>query len=329
VLSAGALNGGMLTGYLATPGTIGAGVPMLVEGQAPKRTNMPGGRSFITPRFFETMGIPLVAGREFTERDTDTAPPVVIINETTARFFFDNQNPVGRFVRFSANDIEPTEIVGVVKDFVRGTPRGVSQPELLTFFSYRHREALNRGAQSRLRIMMVAVRTSGDPLGMAARVRQELREIDPNLPVMRINTIEEQLSDVLAQDRLTAALSGVFGALAALLASIGLYGVLSYAVARRTNEIGIRLALGAQPGDALRLVIMDGMKLALVGILLGLFAALALTRLIKGLLYGVNPTDPLTYFVGTALLALVALLACWIPARRAAKVDPMIALRCE
>src|SRR5262249_4407430 len=158
----------------------------------------------------------------------------------------------------------------------------VSQPELLTFFSYRHREALNRGAQSRLRVMMVAVRTSGDSLGMAARIRQELREIDPDLPVLRINTIEEQLSDVLARDRLTAALSGFFGALAALLASIGLYGVIFYSVARRTNEIGIRMALGAQAGDALRLVIMEGMKLTLVGILLGLFAALALTRLIKG-----------------------------------------------
>jgi len=329
VLSAGAMNGGMLTGYLATPGNIGTGTPMLVEGQPIKRTNMPGGRSFITPRFFETMGIPLVAGREFTERDTDTAPPAVIINETMARFFFDNQNPVGRFVRWSANDTEPTEIVGVVKDFVRGTPRGVSQPELLTFFSYRHREALNRGAQSRLRAMMVAVRTVDDPLKMATRIRQELREIDPNLPVLRINTIEEQLSDVLAQDRLTATLSGVFGALAVLLAGIGLYGVISFTVARRTNEIGIRMALGAQAGDALRLVIVEGMKLALMGVLLGLLTALALTRLIKGLLYGVNPIDPLTFFVVTALLVLVALLACWIPARRATKVDPMVALRCE
>ncbi len=329
VLSAGALNGGMLSGYLATPGNIGTGVPMLVEGQPPKRTNMPGGRSFITPRFFETMGIPLVAGREFTERDTDTAPPVVIINETMARFFFDNQNPVGRFVRWSVNDTEPTEIVGVVKDFVRGTPRGVSQPELFTFFSYRHREALNRGAQSRLRAMMVAVRTAGDPLRMAARIRQELREIDPNLPVLRINTIEEQLSDVLAQDRLTAVLSGFFGVLAVLLASIGLYGVISYTVARRTNEIGIRMALGAQAGDVLRLVIGEGMKLVLMGGVLGLLAALALTRLIKGLLYGVSPTDPLTFAAVALLLLGVALVACYLPARRAAKIDPMVALRAE
>src|SRR5262249_6797935 len=158
------------------------------------------------------MGIPLVAGREFTERGTHTTPPPGIINEKKGRFFFDKEKPVCRFVRWSADYAEPTEICGVVKGFVRGTPRGVAQPELLTVFSYRHREALNRGAQSRLRAMMVAVRTVDDPLKLAARIRQELREIDPNLPVLRINTIEEQLSDVLAQDRLTATLSGVFGA---------------------------------------------------------------------------------------------------------------------
>ncbi len=327
VVSASALNGGVLTGYLPTLGR--ASVGMRVEGQPPKPSNLLGGRSFVTPRFFETMGIPLVAGRDFTELDNETAPRVVIINETMARFYFGDENPVGRLVRWSADDPAPTEIVGVVKDFIRGTPRGFALPEFSTYFPYRDREALNRGAQSRLRGMMAAVRTSGDPLKLAARIRQELREIDPNLPVIRINTIAEQLDDVLAQERLIATLSVFFGALAVVLACIGLYGVISYSVARRTNEIGIRLALGATPAGVLRMVLKESLWLALAGIALGALAALAAARLISTLLFGVSAADPLTMAGAIALMLAVTALAAFLPARRAAKVDPMIALQCE
>ncbi len=205
VVSASAINGGMLTGFMATPGRSYQG--MQIEGQPPKQTNIPSTRSFVTPRFFETIGIPLLAGRDFAERDNESAPRVVIINEAMARFYFGHQNPVGQRVRFSQQDKTTTEIIGVVKEFVKGTPRGAAYPGFTMYIPYRDPEALNRGAQSRLRVMMAAVRTTGDPLTMSARVRQELREIDPNLPVLRINTINDQLDDVLAQERLTAMLS--------------------------------------------------------------------------------------------------------------------------
>jgi predicted permease len=327
VVSASAVNGGVLTGYLPAPGRTSVG--MMVEGQPPKPTNIFGGRSFVAPRFFETMGIPFVAGRDFTERDNETSPSVVIINETMARFYFDDQNPVGRFVRWSANDAAPTEIVGVVKDFVRGTPRGASLPEFSTYFPYRDREGINRGAQSRLRGMMIAARTTGDPLAMAAAVRRELREVDPRLPIIRINTIAEQLDDILMQDRLVAALSGFFGALSGLLACAGLYGVISYSVARRTREIGVRLALGATPAAVLRMTLKESLWLTLAGVAIGIAVAMAATRLVSARLFGVGAADPLTIVVAALLMMAVAALSAFLPARRAAKVDPLIALRCD
>jgi putative ABC transport system permease protein len=327
VVSASAINGGVLTGGMATPGPTYQG--MQVEGQPPKQTNVPGGRLFVAPRFFETMGIPVLAGREFTERDNESAPRVMIINEAMARFYFGDQNPVGQRVRLSQQDKATTEIVGVVKEFIKGTPRGAAYPGFTMYIPYRDPEALNRGAQSRLRVMMSVVRTAGDPLTMAARVRQELREIDPNLPVLRINTINEQLDDVLAQECLTATLSGFFGLLALLLVCLGLYGVISYTVARRTNEIGIRLALGATPADVLRMVLKESLWLVLAGIAIGAPATLATTRLISSRLFGVSAADPHTMAVAAVLMIAVSVVAAFLPARRAARIEPMVALRDE
>jgi ABC-type antimicrobial peptide transport system permease subunit len=177
--------------------------------------------------------------------------------------------------------------------------------------------------------MMIAARTTGDPLAMAAAVRRELREVDPRLPIIRINTIAEQLDDILMQDRLVAALSGFFGALSGLLACAGLYGVISYSVARRTREIGVRLALGATPAAVLRMTLKESLWLTLAGVAIGIAVAMAATRLVSARLFGVGAADPLTIVVAALLMMAVAALSAFLPARRAAKVDPLIALRCD
>ncbi|MGH9837162.1 MAG: ADOP family duplicated permease [Blastocatellia bacterium] len=317
VLSASASNSGVLNGAESMGGTV---PPLRVEGQALKPAGLPGWRTFVAPKYFETMGIPLLAGRDFTEQDNQTAPRVVIINQSMARYYFGAQNPIGRHVGFGGDVGTPTEIVGVVQDFKHGTPR---EKDLgLTYFPYRQ---LNGPIQ----IMCLAVRTAGNPTGMIASLRQELRDIDPNLPVLRIDTVEEQLNDVLVQDRLIAGLASFFGLVGALLACLGLYGVISWTVARRTNEIGIRLALGATPAVVLRMVLKESMWLVCVGIAIGLPMTLAVTRLVATRLFGVSAADPLTIAVATLLMLAVAALAAFLPARRASRVDPMVALRCE
>ena len=288
-----------------------------IKGQTPKPGLLLRGIP-VAPRFFETSGIPLLQGRDFTEQDTETSPRVAIINETMARFFFGDQNPIGR--RFGGLPGPETEIVGVAPDTKTGTPR---DDRGVFYNPYRQDQRVLRLTWS------VAVRAAGDPTALATSVRQELRNIDPNLPVLRINTIEQQLDDVLFQERLIAALSALFGLLAVLLASLGLYGVISYTVARRTNEIGIRLALGATPADALRMVLKESLLLVFAGILIGAPASLAAMRLISSRLFGVGAADPFTIAVATLLLLVVATVASILPARRAARVDPMTALRSE
>ena len=220
------------------------------------------------------------------------------------------------------------QIVGVIQDYVRTTPRNPSS-YFSTYFPYRHQEAINRGQQSRLRVMLVAIRTIGDPLALAEAVRGEIRAIDPLLPILRINTTEQQLEDVLAQDRLVASLSTALGAIAMFLASLGLFGVLSYRVARRTNEIGVRLAFGATRARVLRMILVESGRLVAAGLVVGVIAALLLARLVAARLYGVSPTDPSTIAGAVVLLSIVAGVAALIPARRAAIVDPAIALRCD
>ncbi len=276
-------------------------------------------RVAIAPHFFESAGMPLLAGRDFTESDAEPSPKVMVINETMARFFFGGENPVGKRVGMSSDTGYPYEIVGVVGDGKFGTPR---DRRGIWYVPYRQMIGL-------MRTMCVEVRVAGSPAMMAAGIRKELRALDPNLPILRIDTIEEQLDDVLVQERLIAALAAGFAAIATLLACLGLYGVMSYMVANRTNEIGIRMALGAGRGDVLGMVLKESLALVLAGIVLGIPISLAAARLIASLLFGVSPGDP-AVIGGVALLMIaVGTLAGFLPARRAACVDPLAALRHE
>jgi putative ABC transport system permease protein len=273
----------------------------------------------IDPGYFQTMGIPLLKGRNFTEREATEPSRVVIINESLARRYFSDEDPIGKKIAIEMSDnVVPSEIIGIVGDAkymaLDTDPRPMSywpHPELLYSF------------------MTLVIRTESNPLSLAGAVKQEVRAIDPEQPIADINTMEQLLSDSVARARFSTVLLGIFAGMALLLAAIGIYGVMSYTVTQRTHEIGIRMALGAQSRDVLKMVIKQGMLLALIGVGIGLGAAFALTRLMSSLLYGVSATDPITFFFISLLLCSVTLFATYIPARRATKVDPMVALRYE
>src|SRR5262245_8605082 len=322
VISTSASNQGVLNGS-DFGGMTGSGPGLRIEGE-PRQPGSLGVRSFVAPAFFKTMGIPLIAGREFTESDTASAPRGVILSQTMARYYFGDRNPIGRRVAFPEDTSATTEIIGVARDFTGFTPRDVLRRPSQTYFSYRDKEAARR-----LRSMTIAVRTAGDPRAMMATLRRELRDVDPNLPILKIDTVDEQLNDVLVQERLVAALSAFFGALALLLACVGLYGVISFTVARRTSEIGIRLALGATRRQVLWSVLKESLTLVAAGIVIGLPATLALARLMASRLFGVGPTDATTIAGGILLMVTLAAIAGLLPAQRAARVDPMLALRAE
>ncbi|NOT59602.1 MAG: ABC transporter permease [Acidobacteria bacterium] len=315
VQSVSVSTGGLLDGNVRG----GQSETLQMQGQTPK----PGlaiSSLGVSPGFFATVGTPLLAGRDFTAQDGETAPQVAILSETMARFFFGNENPIGKRFNAMGGTGFPLEIVGVAKDAKLGTPR---DSRGAWYFPYRQNARF-------LRLnWCIALRTSGEPTTLTASVNQALRELDPSLPVLRFTTLEEQLNRVLAQERLLAALAGFFGVLAALLACLGLYGVIAYTVARRTHEIGLRLALGATPMNVLWRVLRESLWLALGGIALGIPAALAATRLISARLYGVSPNDPLTLVAAMLLMLGVAVASALVPARRAANVDPMVALRHE
>ena len=270
------------------------------------------------------MGISLVAGREFTENDTAAAPRGVILSQTMARYYFGDRNPIGRRIAFPEDGASTTEIIGVARDFTGGTPREVLQRPSQTYFSYRDKEAARR-----LRSMTIAVRTAGDPRAMIATLRRELRNVDPNLPVLKVDTVDEQLNDVLAQERLVASLSAFFGGLALLLVCVGLYGVISFTVARRTSEIGIRLALGATRQQVLWSVLNESLRLVAAGIAIGVPVTIAMSRLVASRLFGVGPTDAMTIASAILVMATLGAIAGLLPAQRAARVDPMLALRAE
>ncbi|MGH9936122.1 MAG: FtsX-like permease family protein, partial [Blastocatellia bacterium] len=273
--------------------------------------------SSVSPDYFRTIGMRLVAGREFDERDNENSPKVVIISEATARRYFPNENPIGKRIGNGRPD-GWREIVGVTADVKHF---GLNQDARASMF-FPHRQQPSRQ-------MFIVARTAADPLSLTSSLRGAVAAMDKNLAVSNISAMEEITSQSIGQERFTLLLLGIFSALALLLAVAGIYGVMSYAVAQRTHEIGIRVALGAQTRDVLKLVVTQGMALVLAGVGIGLASALALTRFIRGLLFGVSATDPVTFAGVAALLALVALVACYVPARRASKVDPMVALRCE
>jgi putative ABC transport system permease protein len=291
------------------------GYPVLPVGQAPSINHC-----VVTPGYFRAMGITLLAGRDISDADTRDSAKVVIVDERLAREYWPNESALGKRIRFGPpEDNEPWHtIVGVVGE-VKHESLNLTQ----------RKSVYLPHAQVTIGGMALAVRTRGNPESLAAAVRAQVRELDPNQPVTAVRTMSEILSRSVWQPRLYAILFGIFAAVALLLASVGIYGVMSYTVTQRTHEIGIRMALGAQRGDVLRLVIRQGMWLALVGVVIGVLASLALTGLMQSLLFGIGTTDPVTFASVAALLSAAALVACYIPARRATKVDPMIALRYE
>ncbi len=272
----------------------------------------------VGPGYHEMLGIPLVQGRGFTERDNANAPGVIIINETLARTYYPNQNPLGK--RLSLGLGKPwLEIIGVTRDYRLHSLTEAPIPHFdLPALQHPY------GASARL-----VVRAKLDPMAVLPAVRKEALALNAQVAIGTPTTVYEELKNTIAAARMASTLTSLFGLTALLLAAIGLYGVMSYAVSRRTREIGIRMALGAERGDVLRLMLKQGLLLTGLGLALGLLAAALLTRLIQTLLYGVGTTDPLTFGMVALLLAGVAWLACWIPARRATKVDPMEALRYE
>jgi putative ABC transport system permease protein len=277
----------------------------------------------VTPDYFRVMGIPLKAGRTFTARDGPDAPPVVMVNENMARRFWPGEDPIGKRFKYGAPDTPDSvspwlTIVGVVGDMRR---TGYDAPvRYETFLPL---------AQQPVPWMTLVVRTAREPLALAPAVRAQVRAIDPELPVYEIKSMDQLLSAMVAQRRFSMALLGTFAGLALVLGLVGVYGVTSYLVVQRTREVGLRLALGAQPQELVRMVVRQGMGVAAAGIGIGLVGALAVTRLMAGLLYGVSPTDAATLAAVTALLALATLLANYVPARRAARVDPIVALRSD
>jgi predicted permease len=268
--------------------------------------------------YFRTLGTPLVRGRAFTPQDTANAPAVAIINETLARRFYPNVDPLGQRVRIGnpASNPPPREIIGIVKDTAI---RSIGEePALVTYRPL---------AQQPSSFQTLVVHAAGNPKALLPALRREVQMLDENLPVQEIKTVEEIVAFSFWPMRMGAGLVGAFGLLGLLLASVGLYGVMSYAVAARTREIGVRMALGADAKDVLALIVKHGLTLSLLGVSLGVLLALAATRLLQRLLFGIVASDPVTFISVALLLTIIALVACWIPARRATKVDPMIALR--
>jgi predicted permease len=274
-------------------------------------------RHLVSPRYFETLGIPIRAGRDFDERDSARVPHVVIVNETFARRHFDGEDPIGRTLVTGMGQL-PSQIIGVAAD-VRST--SLNNPPEPDYFL----PALQRPET----FTNVLVRSNAGPIAMAALVREALRSVDPDLPLLQPQTLSARIAQTVADRRLALMLLGAFAALALLLASLGVYSVMAHLVAFRTSEIGIRMALGASPGAVMRMVLGHSRRLTLVGIGLGVAGGFAVSRLMEQVLFEVDPADPVIYIAVSAMLLLVAEFASWFPARRATRIDPVVALRME
>jgi putative ABC transport system permease protein len=271
--------------------------------------------------YLHTLRVPLVRGRWLTDQDRQGSPLVAVVNETAARKYWPGRDPVGQPIDLSpalGPDFPTVEVVGVIGDVKYDTMAA----EMGANVYLSHRQSGYPG-------YYVTLRTAGDPLAVTEAVRATVAALSSEVPVYDLMTMEQRIANSTSRTEFNTLLLLALALLAAVLAAVGLYGVVAYSVTQRTREIGIRIALGARTTDVLRLIVMQGMRLVLVGGLIGLAGALALTRVLRSLLFGVSPTDPLTFAVIPVLLTGVALLACWLPARRAARVDPMVALRCE
>lgn len=290
-----------------------------IQGRAyPERQGNAVSEAVVSPSFFDTMEIPLIAGRGFTEHDAKDAPKVAVINEAAARMHFLNESPLGRRFGPTLKESGQTEIVGILQDAKYNNIREGVPPTLYTPYQ-----------QSYSGTVTFEVRTVADPLAAIPAVREAVRAADPNLPIINVTTQLEEVENRFRQEKLFAQACALFGALALLVASIGLFGLMSYSVARRTNEIGIRMALGAERRDVLQLVMRESMMLVVSGVLLGLCGAVAARGLIANLLFGLTPVDPMTMTSAVVVMVLLSAFAAYLPARRASHVDPMVALRYE
>src|SRR5688572_9838489 len=297
-----------------------------IEGRPVPAENRPSANFIpVGPDYFETVGVRLAAGRKFTAQDDQEHPGVAIVNESFAKHYFPNENAIGQRIKPSPpgriwrnQKFTSFEIIGIAHDVKLAGLEAPSEPAYYL-----------PASQAPLDDMTILVRTTTDPLSLVGAVRQAVWSIDPDQPLSNVNTLEKVVDESIAQRRLNMMLMGLFGGLAMLLSAVGIYGLLSHAVTQRTQELGIRMALGAQMTDVLKLVLRQGMMLAIVGELIGLAGAFALTRLMRSLLFGVTPNDALTFVAVIGVLTTVALLACYIPARRATKVNPLIALKYE
>ncbi len=274
-------------------------------------------RHLVSPRYFQTLGIPIRAGRDFDERDSARVPHVAIVNATFARRHFPGEDPIGRTLITGMGQM-PSQVIGVVAD-VRST--SLNTPPEADYFL----PALQRPET----FTNIVIRTTATPIAMASAVREALRSVDPGLPLLQPQTLSARIAQTVADRRLALVLLATFAALALLLASLGVYSVMAHLVAFRTSEIGIRMALGASPGAVMRMVLSHGRRLTLIGIALGILGGLAVSRVMQQVLFEVDPADPLIYFAVSATLLLVAEMASFLPARRATRIDPVIALRME
>lgn len=305
------------------------GVPFELDTMPPREESERPDVAYVTVSsgYVRTLGIPLRKGRAFTDADNETGPPVVLINEAFEKKYFGNENPVGRHIRLNRpvlgrNEFEPTIVAGIVGVIGNVKLSSLSAKPEPTVYAPQSQNVWSPATA-------IAVRSAQDPRTLVAAIRHEIREIDKEQPIDRVFTMEQIFSDFFAEPRFRTQLMGAFAGLAFALALVGIYGVSAYSIAQRQHEIGLRMALGARPVDVLRLTLGQGMRLTLLGIGAGLAGALAMNSILRSLLVGISPTDPATYGVVALLLALVALLACYLPARKAARVDPAVALRQE
>lgn len=315
VESAGAISTLPLSGF-------GSSGSFQIEGRVlpPGESSPHGARWRATPGYFETLRIPLLRGRFFTDEDTAESPGVVIIDENLARKYWPGEDPLGKRLGFEGGLDSPRwrEIVGIVGHVKHEALEGESRAQYYIPQS-----------QSPQRHLFLVARSSGDPASLTGAVRGSIRKLDPDLPAALVRSMEQMVSDSLARRRFSTLLLGIFAFIALGLAAVGIYGLTSYSVSQRTHEVGIRMALGAGKGEILAMVVRQGMVFTVAGVVIGLAGALGLTRFLSGLLFGVQPTDPLTFLTVSLFLLAVALLACLIPARRATRLDPMAALRYE
>jgi putative ABC transport system permease protein len=278
---------------------------------------------FVTPGYFRAMAIPLLSGRDFTRRDLPDTPQVAIVNSALARKYWPSGNALGKRIAFQKNNPKWYEIVGVVGNVKH---RGLDLQDHPELYIPAFQPLF---ADGNVPALYFAARTKGDPLMLAPALRSEVASLDLDQPIYSLMTMDQRISDSIAPRRFNMFILGVFAGLALMLAAIGIYGIMAFSVVQRTHEIGVRMALGASTRDVLALVMRNGFKLALIGIIVGLVVAFAATRVLSSLLYEVSARDPLIFALDAILLAIAALLACYIPARRATKVDPLVALRYE